>query len=1201
MQRGLDFTVRNWRLAREPLKRCVLFDQVSIIWRHSLGEIAIADTSPTVSTEPIHVQLSDESAFQTQFIGKSNGLTVKALPNGCIYSIEHGNILINQLLASPLAGGIHRIYLRIFDEGAIISTEIVGPGATSEFVAGPDQFQWTGAWRGLHYCCYCRLSQDGDAWVFQVRIENRTGKTVVCDAVLVQDIGLATRAHVRNNERYTSQYLDHSAVHHDEWGHLIMTRQNLPQEEGKHPWLIQGCFPRTAGFCTDGFDFFGAEYKSNGIAGGLALSTIGQHVRQYEAACISIQSNRVKVMPGAFHAWSFFARFSADHPEPSSAADIDERALQNLHHVCETVAWDSVKSAGPKQTRSLFQTAALYEAKDFDESDIHRHFPGDFRHEEFDGPRRLSFFFGNDSRHVVLKSKEKSLRRPHGHILRSGEGLMPDAEVMSSTCYAAGVFASQMALGNTVFGKFLSVARDPLNIVRSSGLRIFVRRPVSQAWELLGVPSAFEMAPDFCRWYYKGQRDLLTVTCSGSDEDPAFTFVVQADQNPLQLLICGEISAGPQEYESSPRLSIDARRARITIRPDPSSLLAQRQPDIAFHAVTSTPHAVEAIGGDELIGSTNKSPSLPYFAIRTHPTKRFSLSFLGVFDGICRAEALCAKYETTDAESTLDAAGTSPFWKNVRDKVRIIPASSGKAAQLQDALVWMARDAIIHFSVPRGLEQANGGAWGTRDVCQGPVEFLLAQDRGDIVRTIIQELFSQQYRCRGDWPQWFMFRPFQQIQSRSCHGDILIWPLKALCDYLEQTNDGDILHHRLPYTDDETLERGQESETILEHVDRLLKRLQQQFLPGVALPRFGGGDWDDSLQPKCEDLAERMVSSWTVALIYQTLRRYAVALGRFGAQERASAVVNLSDRIHADFQRYLMPDGVVAGLAVFASEPGRIDHFMLHPSDSRTGVRYRLISMTRGILSGIFTAEQARLHLDLVKKHLLFPDGARLMDRPTRYNGGREMDFRRSESASFFGREIGLQYVHAHLRYAEALAAMGHSEELLHALAVVNPIAVTDVVKNALPRQRNCYFSSSDAAFDDRYEAFSHYGRLRTGKVPVDGGWRIYSSGPGIYTNLVVRHLFGIRRYFDCMEFDPILPGEFNAVCLELPQNDRKVRYEFRQKAGAGPVTRISINGVEIPALIRADGKYRPGGVRLRKAEFDAALTLPENVVQIDR
>ena len=82
----------------------------------------------------------------------------------------------------------------------------------SEFWAAADRFLWTGSWRGLSYSCRCWLPNNADAWMFQVKIENRTGKTVNCDAVLVQDIGLATRADVRNNERYTSQYLDHFAV-----------------------------------------------------------------------------------------------------------------------------------------------------------------------------------------------------------------------------------------------------------------------------------------------------------------------------------------------------------------------------------------------------------------------------------------------------------------------------------------------------------------------------------------------------------------------------------------------------------------------------------------------------------------------------------------------------------------------------------------------------------------------------------------------------------------------------------------------------------------------------------------------------------------------------------------------------------------------------------------------------------------------------
>ncbi len=86
--------------------------------------------------------------------------------------------------------------------------------------------------------------------------------------------------------------------------------------------------------------------------------------------------------------------------------------------------------------------------------------------------------------------------------------------------------------------------------------------------------------------------------------------------------------------------------------------------------------------------------------------------------------------------------------KPFRD-VRISSGSHGNGAQIHDALAWFARDAIIHFSVPRGLEQANGGAWGVRDVCQGPVEFLLSHDRTDVVKTILHELFSQQYDAAG--------------------------------------------------------------------------------------------------------------------------------------------------------------------------------------------------------------------------------------------------------------------------------------------------------------------------------------------------------------------------------------------------------------------------------------------------------------------
>ena len=210
---------------------------------------------------------------------------------------------------------------------------------------------------------------------------------------------------------------------------------------------------------------------------------------------------------------------------------------------------------------------------------------------------------------------------------------------------------------------------------------------------------------------------------------------------------------------------------------------------------------------------------------------------------------------------------------------------------------------------------------------------------------------------------------------------------------------------------------------IAAHVDKLLATVRERFIPDTHLIRYGEGDWNDSLQPADPKMRDWMVSSWTVALLFQQLNRYAEVLRRAGRNDEANGLSELAAAMRADFNRHLIRDGTVAGYALF--DPDREEpELLLHPSDTRTGLRYSLLPMTRSIIAGLFTQEQAQHHLRLIREHLLFPDGARLMDRPVAYHGGLERVFRRAESASFFGREIGLMYVHAHLRYGEAMAVL---------------------------------------------------------------------------------------------------------------------------------------------------------------------------------
>ncbi len=81
-----------------------------------------------------------------------------------------------------------------------------------------------------------------------------------CDAILVQDLGLGPRGFLLNNEAYASQYIDHAVPHHPRFGPVVMSRQNMAQDE-RHPWVAHGCFDGASSFATDALQLFGPAYR----------------------------------------------------------------------------------------------------------------------------------------------------------------------------------------------------------------------------------------------------------------------------------------------------------------------------------------------------------------------------------------------------------------------------------------------------------------------------------------------------------------------------------------------------------------------------------------------------------------------------------------------------------------------------------------------------------------------------------------------------------------------------------------------------------------------------------------------------------------------------------------------------------------------------------------------------------------------------
>ena len=1114
-------------------------------------------------------------------LASPSGLTAQVNANGSVRRIDCGDVTVNAFLGNEVEGGPANLYLR--RHGARIEwTPLLGPSGLGAVRLDEHSLEVTGEWTGIRFRVSLVLAQSAPAWFWHVALENTARAAQTVDLVCAQDIALAHYATVRLNEYYLSQYVDHTPLQHPSRGVVLAVRQNLGVG-GRHPWLATGSLRQAQSYCTDALQLHGLATRSGAAPAALGAARLPGVRHQHEHSMAVLQEAPLRLAAGERAQLGFFAWLEADHPGASHAADLGivDRALGLPEAAPPDPSHSASRSAPSPRAATLFSHAPLLQATRLEATELSTHFGSERRAvEEADG--ELLSFFGLDGTHVVLPAKERASLRPHGQILRSGDRLVPDEASLTTTVWMGGVFHSMVTQGHVSINRFLSTTHSYLGLFRSHGLRLFVER--ADAWHLLGEPSAFEMTPSSARWLYRHEDGLLEVRSWAAVDRHELWLTARVLQGaPCRVLVSNHVALNGDDGSDAVPAQWRRDGQGVVVACRPESELGRRFPHGSFRIDATPDTAIEQIGGDELLFADGRSRQQPFVVLVSAPGTSLGLRITG--------QLAAPEPAATVTPPASDAAAATRYWRDMTALELEVPAAS-EVSRLAAILPWFAHDALIHYLAPRGLEQYSGGGWGTRDVSQGPVEFLLSLGQTAPVRELLKDLFRNQ-NGDGDWPQWFQFFPRERsIRAGDSHGDIVFWPLLALAHYLLASGDGELLDEALPFFDPQG-DAGAPCGSVLAHVERALALIERRVIPGTHLAAYGHGDWNDSLQPADPALAEQLCSAWTVTLHHQMLDTLAQALRHVG---RAAFAVKLEaslGAIRSDFQRLLVADGVVAGYARFRSE--RDVALWLHPNDRETGLRYSLLPMIHGILSNLFTREQALQHVELIRQHLLAADGAHLFDRPLPYRGGLQRNFQRAETSTFFGREIGLMYMHAHLRWAEALAHLGDAEAAFHALRVANPIGLRDAVPNARLRQANCYTSSSDAVFADRYEATERYDAVRSGAVNVEAGWRVYSSGAGIAVRLVRERLLGLRLRHASLGIDPVLPRALDGLKARVMLHGRAVALRYRVgPRGHGPVA-ITCNGRALD-LEREPHPYRTGGVVMPLHELRSG----ENEIEIE-
>ncbi|MGF3104843.1 GH36-type glycosyl hydrolase domain-containing protein [Rossellomorea sp. DUT-2] len=1099
----------------------------------------------------------------------SGDLQFTFLNSGDLFEINHASTMINQLLTNPIDGSLNNLYLRIYQSSEIEIVPLIGVQSTSEVSFSESQVKWSGNHKALQYEVTFTLSQTG-VWFWDVMVE---GQDAEIDVIYGQDLGLADKGGVRSNEAYMSQYVDHKVFEDDEKGFVVCSRQNQPQSNG-FPYIQQGSIGKTVGYSTDGFQFFGLSYKETNQPEILTQPSLANEVYQYEFAYTALQSEKVR-LSGQEH-FVFYGLFKENHSEAITTLEYQ----QEVEHAWEGVQQLNEKFSAPLEKVALspdigepLQTEEMYK-EEIDALFTKRHT------EEWDADRLLSFFTDTHE-HVVLKEKELIVERPHGHILMSGGNHELKEGTITSTSFMYGVFNSQLVIGNTSFNKMLTNTRNHLNVMKTSGQRIYVE--IEGAYRLLTMPSLFELGFNYARWYYKTQDDTIIITNYTTVDTPEVRLNVRSENGKqYRYLVSNQITMNNNEYEVPYKLKKNGDI--LSISADSQSESSQTYPDLCYRIMVDG--ADMSIGNEERLGKNVPAGSASLCVLDLTATTEWTMTLQGLLHGEDR--------EFEESDMNVEIERYREYYHQVMNGFKLslhgeIPSELAKVNSLS---WWYTHNMLVHFSVPHGLEQYGGAAWGTRDVCQGPTEYFMATHNYQSVKDIIKTVYSHQYEDNGNWPQWFMFDRYFKIQQDDSHGDIIVWPLKVVGDYIAATNDYSILDEEIPYTTRDGFDLSEGRATLLDHIHKEIAYIKEHFLHDTFLSSYGDGDWDDTLQPANSQLKKFMASSWTVALTYQVLNQLSNVLQGV-RDEVASEFKALASGIQNDYNRYILQNDVIPGF-VYMEDPAHAE-LMLHPKDTKTGIEYRLLPMNRSIISELFTPEEAKSHYQLVKEHLYCPDGVRLMNRPANYKGGISTHFKRAEQAANFGREIGLQYVHAHIRFVEAMAKLGNTEEVWKGLEIINPVGLTEVVPNAERRQSNAYFSSSDGKFNTRYEAQERFNELRAGTVPVKGGWRIYSSGPGIYMNQLISNCLGIRQEAEDLIIDPVLPEKFDGLTFDFKFMNRPVTFTYHMGQESG---NIVVNGEKVKTE-KISNRYRTGGMKIKREVLESLLNEESNRIEV--
>ena len=415
------------------------------------------------------------------------------------------------------------------------------------------------------------------------------------------------------------------------------------------------------------------------------------------------------------------------------------------------------------------------------------------------------------------------------------------------------------------------------------------------------------------------------------------------------------------------------------------------------------------------------------------------------------------------------------------------------------------------FYAKAGFYQA-GGAIGFRDQLQDCLSILYVDPR--LVRDHLIEASKRQFE-KGDVLHWW--HPISKGVRTLMTDDRLFLPL-VLAEYIDYTQDFNVLDERTPYLVDRRVPDGQHSLyddfAFSEHADTLLNHCLKAIevscdFGNNGLCKMGTGDWNDAM----DRLGERGegTSMFNSMLLYYVIRRFMPFVGA-GAIRRK--YLEIAEHLRTAIDESFEGDRYVRAYTDEGEAVG-----------SKFSVECKLDMLVQSWAALSGAGDKAKTHTalktvldNLVDEKLGI---AKLLAPPFEHqkNIGYIADYPPGV------RENGGQYSHAAAWFVLALLKEDKIEDAYKIFSMMSPLNLTDTLEKQNRYKNEPYVLSADVYASGQ------------------GGWSWYTGAASWYYKCLIEGFLGIKKMGNKIWVAPKLPSSITEIAFSVRHNKNIYRF----------------------------------------------------------